>query len=81
MIWLAVECQWAYLAPYYNSSICYYYHFEHLFLLNQITFNVYILILACWLLILHYKRVIYVFIVWPGLPLYVGAERIGGSIC
>ena len=46
MMWLAVECKWAYLVPYYNSSICYYYHFEPLILLYQITLNVYILMLC-----------------------------------
>ena len=46
MIWHAVECKWACLVPYYNSFICYYYHFEHLFLLNQITLNVYTLMLC-----------------------------------
>ena len=49
MIWHAVECnfcKWAYLVAYYNSSIYYYYHFEHVFLLNQITLNVYILMLC-----------------------------------
>ena len=28
MMWLAAECKWAYVVPYYNSSICDY-HFEH----------------------------------------------------
>ena len=54
-MWLAVECKRAYMVPYYNSSICYCHHFEHLFLLDQINFNVYILIMLCLLvlLILH----------------------------
>ena len=42
----AVECKWAYMVPYYNLYICYYYHLEHLFLLSQITFNGYILMLC-----------------------------------
>ena len=42
----AVECKRAYMVPYYNSSICYCHHFEHLFLLDQINFNVYILMLC-----------------------------------
>ena len=43
MMWLAAESKWAYTIPYYNSSICYRHHFEYLFLLDQINFNVYIL--------------------------------------
>ena len=46
MMWLAAECKRAYMVPYYNSSICYYQHFENLFLLDQINFNVYILMLC-----------------------------------
>ena len=46
MMWLAVECKRAYMVPYYNSSICYCHHLEHLFLLDQINFNVYILMLC-----------------------------------
>jgi len=56
MTWLAVECKWAYIVPYYNSSLCYCHHFEHLLLLNQINFSVYILMLCLLvtaLLILH----------------------------
>ena len=41
-MWLAVECKRAYMVPCYNSSICYCHHFEPLFLLDQINFNVYI---------------------------------------
>ena len=46
MMWLAVECKRAYVVPCYNSSICYCHHFEHVFLLDQINFNVYILMLC-----------------------------------
>ena len=45
MMWLAVECKRAYIVPCYNSSICYCHHFEHLFLMDQLNFNVYILML------------------------------------
>ena len=34
------------MVPYYKSSICHCHHFEHLFLLDQINFNVYILMLT-----------------------------------
>ena len=34
------------MVPDYNLSICYCHHFEHLFLQDQINFNVYILILC-----------------------------------
>ena len=55
-MWLTVECKRAYMVPYHNSSICYCHHFEHLFLLGQINFNVYILIFC---LLLH-KRFIFI---------------------
>ena len=48
---LAVECKQAYMVPYYNSYICYCHHFEHVFLMDQINFNVYILMLC--LLVVH----------------------------
>ena len=48
MMWLAVECKWAYMVPYYNSSqICYCHHFEHLFFYwIKLILNVYILMLC-----------------------------------
>ena len=50
-MWLAAECKRAYMVPY--SSVCYCHHFEHLFLLDQINFNVCVLMLFLLLLILH----------------------------
>ena len=74
-MWLAVECKWAYMVPYYNSFICYCHHFEHLFLPDQINFNVCILILC----LLSYIDILYLFIVQLVL-LFVGVERLGGGI-
>ena len=45
-MWLAVECKQAYMVPYYNSSICYCHHSKHVFLLDQVNVNVYILMLC-----------------------------------
>ena len=59
MMWLAVECKWAYMVPYYNSSICYCHYFEHLFLLDQINFNVYILMLC--LLVVNLTQTFYIY--------------------
>ena len=55
------------MVPYYNSSICYCHHFEHLFLLDQINFNVYILMLVVNLTL--YINILYLFIVRPVLLL------------
>jgi len=77
-IWLLVGYKWAYLVPYYNSSICYY-HFEHLFLLHQITLNVYILMLS--LLVVNLTQMYYIYSLFGQLYFYVGAKRVGGSIC
>ena len=53
MMWFVVECKRACMVPYYNSSICYCHHFEHLFLLDQIILMFIFWCFACWLLILH----------------------------
>ena len=45
-MWLAVEFKRAYMVPRYISSIYYCNHFEHVFLLDQINFNVDILMLC-----------------------------------
>ena len=78
-MWLAVECKRAYMVPYYNSSICYCHHFEHLFLLDQINFNVYILMLC--LLVVNLTYTFYIYSLFGQFYSYVGAERLWGGIC
>ena len=58
VMWLSDECKRAYMVPYYNSSSCYCHLFEHLFLLDQINFNVYILMLC--LLLDNLKHFIFI---------------------
>ena len=48
------------MVPYYNSSICYCHHFEHLYLLNQINFNIYILMLCLLVVNLTFKHFIFI---------------------
>ena len=71
------------MVPYYNSSTCYCYHFEYVFLVDQINFYAYIWMLFCWLLVLH-KHFIFIhcsasFTVMPvpkGLGAAYAADRV-----
>ena len=72
-MWLAVECKLANMVPYYNSSICYCHHFEHLFLLDQINFNVDILMLC--LLVVNLTKTFDIYSLFGQFYCYVGAER------
>ena len=76
---MLVGCKRAYLVPYYNSSAIYYYHFEHLFLLNQITPNVYILMLC--LLVVTFIQMYHIYSLLGQFYSYAGDERVGGGIC
>ena len=67
------------LLKYYNLSICYCHHFEHLFLLDQINFNVYVLMLC--LLVVNLTCTFYICSLFGQFYSYVGAERLGGGIC
>ena len=77
MMWLAAECKRAYMVPY--SSVCYCHHFEHLFLLDQINFNVCVLML--FLLVVNLTQTFYIYSLFGQFYFYMGAERLGGGIC
>ena len=76
---LLAGCKRAYLIPYCNLCVVCYYLFQYLFLLNQITRNVYILMLCllvvnlC-LLVVNFTQTYHLFIVRPVL-LLCGCRR------
>ena len=61
------------MVPYYNSSICYCHHFEHLFLLDQINFNVYILMFC--LLLVNLTKTFYIYSLFGQFYCSVSAKR------
>ena len=75
-MWLAAECKRAYMVPY--SSVCYCHHFEHLFLLDQINFNVCVLML--FLLVVNLTQTFYIYSLFRQFYFYMGVERLGGGI-